>query len=53
MLQGKPTTIYAEDFAVINTEVRDLSCMKHCTKYRLTAQVCTALLSINFQIVLF
>lgn len=28
-----------------DTEVRDLSCMKHCTKCRLTAQVCTALLS--------
>lgn len=34
MLECKPTTIYAEDLAVIqfDTEVRDLSCMKHCTK---------------------
>lgn len=34
MLQCKPTTIYAEDLAVIqfDTEVRDLVCMKHCTK---------------------
>lgn len=34
MLQCKPTTIYAEDLAVIqfDTEVRDLAWMKHCTK---------------------
>lgn len=34
MLQCKPTTIHAEDMAVIqfDTEMRDLSCMKHCTK---------------------
>lgn len=55
MLQCKATITYVEDLAVIqfDTEVRDLSCMTHCTKYRLTAQVCTALLSKKFQMVLF
>lgn len=55
MLECKPTIIYVEEFAVIqfDTEVRNLSCMKHCTKYRLTAQVCASLLSKKFQMVLF
>lgn len=55
MLQCKPTIIYVEEFAVIqfDIEVRNLSHMKHCTEYRLTAQVCTALLSKKFQMVLF